>query len=212
MPKWIDLSLPYAPDMPGFGSEIAKTMEKDGWNARHLRIYSHAGTHMDAPFHFDVTDTFIDEIPVDRLSGRAWKAEIKIDAGSQLIGLEEVVSQLPKWKAGDSLLIQTEWSQYAYENWDMYRNSLPRISEELANWCVDARVNILGVEPPSVANVNDLEEVSRIHQILLGGEILIVEGLCQLELLPSGPFELFAFPLKIKQGDGAPARVMAKVS
>ena len=71
---------------------------------------------------------------------------------------------------------------------------------------------MLGVEPPSVANVNDLEEVTLIHEILLGGGVTIVEGLTNLEKLPANQQFLFgAMPLKLLGGDGSPCRAFASL-
>ena len=74
---------------------------------------------------------------------------------------------------------------------------------------VQKSIGILGVEPPSVADVNNLEEVTKIHQILLGGDVIIVEGLCNLDLIEKPKVKLIALPLKVTNGDGAPARVIA---
>ena len=85
----------------------------------------------------------------------------------------------------------------------------PRISEEFALWCVEEKVAVLGVEPPSVADVTNLPDVTRIHEILLGGGVTIVEGLTNLEALPDHPVILGAMPLKIQRGDGCPCRAWA---
>jgi arylformamidase len=45
--------------------------------------------------------------------------------------------------------------------------------------------------------------------ILLGAGIVIVEGLA-LGKVPPGDYELVCLPLKIKDGDGAPARVVLR--
>ena len=107
----------------------------------------------------------------------------------------------------DSLLLHTNWSRR--NGTPDYREALPRISEELARWMVDKKVKMVGVEPPSVADVNNLTEVTLIHQILLGGGITIVEGLCNLDQLSQEKVLLFALPIKYAGGDGAPARVIA---
>ena len=70
-------------------------------------------------------------------------------------------------------------------------------------------MKILGVEPPSVADVNDLEEVTRIHKILLSAGIVIVEGLTHLEAISSPRVHFTALPLKIDGGDGSPCRAFA---
>lgn len=179
----------------------------DGWNASTLRLYSHAGTHMDAPVHFGVSDVTIDKVPPDQLMGKAWVVHIPIFQAQQSLRVEDLQEVAQQFKAGDSLLLRTDWSQYVHL--PKYRNELPRISESLAAWCVENQVRMLGVEPPSVADVNNLAEVTRIHQILLGGNVIIIEGLCNLDKLRKDNVILIALPLKIKEGDGAPARVIA---
>ena len=94
-------------------------------------------------------------------------------------------------------------------NESKYREELPGIHEDLAKGLVDKQIDMLAVEPPSIADVMDLQEVTKIHEILLGGDIIIVEGLTNLEQLSKEKVKLIALPLKIKDGDGAPARVIA---
>lgn len=191
----------------GFTAVPARSLQTDGWNAKTLTIYSHAGTHMDAPFHFGVNDQTIDEFrPVD-LMGKAWIVDVQIDGPKQLIQLQDIIDQLAQYQSGDSLLLRTHWSR-KYDQPD-FKPDLPRISEDLATWCVTQQVKMLGVEPLSVADVENLPEVTRIHQILLGGKVIIIEGLKNLDLIQAQSVFLIALPLKISQGDGAPARVIA---
>jgi kynurenine formamidase len=60
-----------------------------------------------------------------------------------------------------------------------------------------------------VADVNDREELTRIHQILLAGHVTIVEGLTNLDALHDRRILFGAFPLKIDSGDGCPCRAFA---
>lgn len=203
----IDLTLPYDSDMPGVTIEIAKTLERDGWNARTLHLYSHVGTHMDAPLHFGVTDQSIDQIPLTDCMGTAWVVHLPDLPDQYLIEIKDLGELAEKVQAGDSLLLHTGWSQYLRQS--RYRDGLPRISEELAEWCVAKKIKMLGVEAPSVADVNNLPEVTKIHQILLGGEIVIIEGLTNLDKIQQERVQLIALPLKIQGGDGSPARVIA---
>ena len=207
MSRIIDLTQAYHSGMPGVEIRSAKTLEEDGWNASTLQLYSHAGTHMDAPFHFGVTDQRIDQLPPSRFIGPAWVVKLGEVVPRQWIKVEDLGSVAEKVRAGDSLLLRSGWSQR--QGTAAYRDELPRISEELARWCVGKKINILGVEPPSVADVNNLEEVTLIHRILLGGDVIIVEGLTNLEEVIADQVTLMALPLKIKSGDGAPARVIA---
>jgi kynurenine formamidase len=203
----IDLTINLDNNIKGVEIEQVRTLKVDGWNASYYRIYSHVGTHMDAPFHFEVSDQTIDQVPVGRFITPAWIVDAR-DAGPKgLVELRHLGALLAEFKPGESLIIKTGWSEKLGS--DAYRDDLPRISKELAEWCVLNRVNILAVEPPSVADVNNMEEVTMIHQILLGGDVIIVEGLTNLEEISKNKVTLIAMPIKVKNGDGAPARVVA---
>lgn len=204
--RLIDLTRPYQEGMPGFARAEARQLAQDGWNATTLTFYSHAGTHMDAPSHFGLNEQGIDSYDPDRFISKAWVIDATEVGAKGLISAELVARQTPHFQAGDSLLIRTDWAdRYGSK---AFRDELPRISESLARWCVDHQVNALGVEPPSVADVNNLPEVTRIHQILLS-QVIIIEGLINLKTIQQQSVELMAFPLLIMDCDGAPARVMA---
>lgn len=206
MPEIIDLTLTYDTEMQGVSWEPAKTLEKDGWNARWLHFYSHAGTHMDAPVHFGVDKRSIDGVSLSDCMGRAWIVDVP-PVDKILIKTEQLKPFEDRIAAGDIILFRTGWSRH-YKS-ARYRDLLPRISEELAYWLVDRKIKLVGVEPPSVADVNNIAEVTLIHKILLKGNVIIVEGLTNLNLIKSNPCTFMAFPLKIKDGDGAPARALA---
>ncbi|MEM9928327.1 MAG: cyclase family protein [Bacteroidota bacterium] len=204
-----DLTHTYTDGLPGYSRAVARTRERDGWNASWLRLYSHAGTHMDAPLHFDAGPGTIDQLTPEQLTGKAWLIRVSIKEDQALLGINILAPILDRWQPGDSLLIHTTWARLFANDYDRWRNALPRISVELAEWCVTNGVKMLGVEPPSVADVNNLPEVTKIHEILLTANVIIIEGLTGLDRIKRDCVDLIALPLKIAGGDGAPARVIA---
>src|SRR5690606_27765703 len=160
----------------------------------------------DAPVHFGIEGPFVNEIPVENFIGKAWLLKLSDMEPKSLIQVKHLGILKTRISPGDSLVIQTGWSKRIDQ--PEYRNALPRISEELAIWLAEAKIKMLGVEPPSVADVNNLEEVSLIHRILLAAGVIIIEGLTNLDALSKEYFTLIALPLKIENGDGAPARVI----
>ncbi len=203
----IDLTVTMKKGMRGVGFEAFKVLEKDGWNARMLHLYSHAGTHVDAPLHFGVNDTTIDEIPPERFIADAWVIDAPAVTDSMRIGIEHLKDVKDKLAAGDGLLFRTGWHRFMDD--EKFRTALPWIGRELASWCVERKVKLIGVEPPSVAILTDRKELQTVHRILLGGDIVLVEGLCNLEQIRKPKVKIIALPLKIGGGDGAPARVIA---
>lgn len=208
MNRLVDLTLTLRPGMRGVDWDQAKSVESDGWNARTLHLYSHAGTHMDAQTHFAAGPGTIDLTPLERCTGPAWVVNLDGIANKALITVTHLGEIAARFQPGDSLLLRTGWSRHVDEP-QHYRDNLPRISEELAHWCVENQVNMLGVEPPSVADVNNMEELTRIHQILLSANITIVEGLTNLGALSQEKVFFVAAPLKIEGGDGCPCRAFA---
>lgn len=204
----IDLTQTMRLGMRGVDWEHAKTVENDGWNARTLHLYSHAGTHMDATTHFAAGDETIDQHTPERCMGPAWVVRLGQVNPKQLHEVADLGEIADRFQAGDSLLLHSGWSRHA-DNSALYRDQLPRISEDLARWCVEKQVKLLGVEPPSVADVTNMEELTRIHEILLSGGVTIVEGLTHLEDLTQEKVLFAAMPLKIEGGDGCPCRAFA---
>ncbi|MEM1085809.1 MAG: cyclase family protein [Verrucomicrobiota bacterium] len=203
-----DLSRSIRDGDPGVAISPARVLKVDGWNASNLALYSHSGTHMDAPWHFGCGEATIDETPLGECMGPADIVRLPDTQPSELLTPAHLGPLADRFESGRSLLLHTGWSRH-FGNEKIFRAQLPRIGEALAKWCVRRGVRMLGVEPPSVADVNKLEEVTLIHQILLGGGVTIVEGLVNLESIPGEQCHFAAFPLKIHAGDGSPCRALA---
>jgi len=208
MPRIIDLTLTVSPRLRGVEFEPKHTYERDGFNTRTLHLYSHSGTHMDAPLHFNAGDGTIDRIPLAHCVLPAWVADITHLQPSALVTVADLGPVARQIRPGEGLLLRSGWSRHI-DDPQYYRDNFPRISEELAHWCIECRVRLLGVEPPSVADVNNMTECTAIHRLLLGAEIVIVEGLTNLSALQNGRVLFCATPLKIEAGDGSPCRAFA---
>jgi arylformamidase len=208
MSRYIDLTLTARPSMRGIDWETAATVEEHGWNARLLHFYSRSGSHMDSPKHFNCGEQTIDEIPLTDCIITARVVDLTHLEPSALIEVADLGEIPEQWTPGESLLLHTGWSAHV-DNADYYRSSFPRISEGLAQWCVERKMCVLVVWPPSDADVFNIEEVTTIHTILLTGNVVIVEGLTHLDQLSERKVTFIALPLKIEAGDGAPCRAMA---
>ncbi len=51
-PRIVDLSTPLYDGIRGLETEPKTTIDTEGYNTTTLHLYSHTGTHMDAPRHF----------------------------------------------------------------------------------------------------------------------------------------------------------------
>ena len=203
----IDLSLAINDGMRGVNVSVAKRLDVDGWNATTLNLYSHCGTHMDAPRHFLPGGASLDQQDLNVCVGPASIVNIAPASPKQLITIEHLGALADAIGPGTRLLFRTDW--YQRHGTPEYRDELPRISLELAKWLVERRVALIGVEPPSVADVNNMSELTEVHQTLFRGNVVIVEGLARLDQITSSSVEFIALPLKISGGDGSPVRAIA---
>jgi arylformamidase len=197
----VDLTVPLneqTPVYPGDPAPIIATageVAKDGWCDHTLTIGTHIGTHIDAPMHMIEGGASLDSYPVDRFIGPG--KLIKITNGDFSVVKQAIL------RAGDIVLLNTGTSPRYYE--ESYFHDFPVIPEDVAHYLVDAKVKIIGLDTGSADN----EEGFPIHKILLGGDVLVIENLTNLDAITSDTFTVHALPLKLGI-DGAPVRVVAE--
>lgn len=202
----VDLTLTLYHGMRGVEIHPHTRIATDGYNTTNLQLYSHAGTHMDAPLHFIDGGATIDQWDLHKCIGPAQVIDLSHTAPNSLITVADIAAQADRIGAGARVLLRTDWDTHA--ELPDYRTHFPRISRELARWLVERGVYLVGVQTPSVASLADREELRDVHQILLRGQIVIVECLANLDQLPAA-VTFIALPLKVQAGDGSPVRAVA---
>ena len=207
MPRIVDLSLTLRAGMRGVDWEPASTIAEEGWNTRTLHLYSHAGTHLDAPRHFVDQGATLESVSLEKCIGPAQVLDLTFLAPQEYITVAHLDTYADLIVPGARLLLQTGWSDHA-DDAD-YRTHFPRVSVDAAEWLAGREIALLGVEMPSVADVQNKSELTQVHQILLRADIVIVEGLANLDALRDRRVTLVALPLKIDGGDGSPIRAIA---
>lgn len=210
MPKrFVDLTLTVRHGMRGVAIEPHTRIDPDGFNTTNLHLYSHAGTHMDAPLHFLAGGGTIDKWPLAQLVGPAQVIDLSTVEPHGLHTVEDLLPHAARVTPGCRLLLRSDWSLHA--ELPDYRPDMPRISVGLARWLVERQVALVGVETPSVASLRpeNKAELTEVHRTILGGGIVIVESLTNLRELRQESVEFIALPLKIDGGDGSPVRAIA---
>ncbi|MGQ9787310.1 MAG: cyclase family protein [Anaerolineae bacterium] len=207
MPRIVDLSLTLHPGIQGVEYEDQSTFASKGWHTRLLHLHSHAGTHLDAPSHFLENGLTLDKVALEKCIGPAWVIDLSFLGSRDLVTVEHLAPYADRVTHGARLLLRTGWSAHA----DMpdYRTHFPRVSLSLAQWFAQRGIFLLGVETPAVASMDDREELISVHQVLLRAEIVIVEGLANLDALSTDRVTFIALPLKLKDGDSSPVRAVA---
>ena len=207
---------------PAFSREIVATIEKETYQAAKFSTEEHFGTHVDAPSHFVAGGWAVDEIPADRLirSGVCVNisSQVRGDVNYRLTvddlnGFERAHGQIPE---GVTVLVATGWDDRwrlthgEYLNMQDGVRHFPGISVEAATFLAnDRRVAAIGIDTPSIDY--GMSEHFEAHRVTLATNIYHIENATGLTHLPATGFTVIVAPIKIKDGTGGPARVLALV-
>ena len=203
--KFFDISLKIHNSMlvwrddPPSQIDILATVENDGYGMSNLKLTTHTGTHIDAPNHFVANGAGIDQIPLEKLIGPC-KVLDMTNIGRNEILPEDFKNPLEK---GDRILLKT--GNYKLLKDSQFPDEYVSLSEEAAKFLVSKNINLVGIDFLGIEKENNPGHP--VHVTLLSAGVVNVEGL-DLENIEPGEYELICLPLKIKDGDGAPARVV----
>lgn len=209
----IDLTHTISENMPVYpGTDtpklsLANTLERDGFRETLLSMFSHTGTHTDAPAHLFSSGKSLDEFSAESFAGTAVMLDCKEMPENARIGVKDIEKLGNAFDRADFLIIRTGHEKYW--NDEKYFSGFPCIDTELAQLILKSGKKGIGVDAISVDPVGVPLEV---HNILLGSNnFIIIENLCNLDKIEKTEFGFIAMPLKFENSDGAPTRAFALV-
>ena len=207
-PQWIDISVPlrdalvHWPGDPPVNIKLVKAMERgDNANLSMISMGAHSGTHVDAPAHFVHQGEGVDRMPLTTMVGRARVIDIK---DTESIKPAELLQH--HIRRGERILFKTRNSSHVWHV-DEFVEDFVFISDDAARFLVERSVRCVGVDYLSVGSFKT--GGSFVHSTLLSSGVWIIEGL-DLSRVDPGEYDLICLPLKLEQGDGAPARAILR--
>ncbi len=182
----------------------------EGRETKKVVLGTHTGTHMDAPLHFIENGKSIDDIPLSRLIGAVTILDFSHLEENQAITKD----MLMKVDLSERIILKYGWQK----KWGTarYYMDYPFISEEAAHYLVEQNVKLIAMDTPSPDDSRikldkaslGSEADSPVHKILLGNDVYLVEYLANLDQVENTKdWNISVMPIKIKNADGAPARV-----
>lgn len=209
------------PGDPEVSVSPAATVPDDGVAVRKLRCGSHTGTHVDAPCHTEPDGASLEDRDVGDFVFDARFVDVspcepreRIGADALADALDGIADESDRGNAPDLLVVRT--GHDAYWNTDAYLDHpylAPEVATALRGVGCGIATDTLNPDPtpsPASTDVDPAVEPDGVpvHRELLGAGLSILENLTNLEGLPER-FTLYAFPLPIREGDGAPIRAVA---
>lgn len=170
-----------------------------------IEMVGNTGTYLDCPFHRFEHGKDLSEIALESFTDLPGTV-IHVPFVESLAVTE---AHLKNYEVRNrAVLIHTGWGD-KYWNTEQYYEHHPFLTKGAAEYLRDCQVKLVGIDSH---NIDDTTTRSRpVHTTLLGADILIVEHLCNLYLLPESDFTFSAIPPKFKGVGTFPVRAMAKL-
>jgi len=232
--KLIDMTYPFAEDTLHWPTAKPFHLEKTNegrtaagywYSAYEYSGSEHVGTHLDAPFHFAEGKWTTDQIPLARTIGPGVIIDVRGAAGADrdyrlnlqdIYAWEKRFGRIPKESI---VLMYSGWGKYwgdrkqyfgTDEPEDVANLHFPGFSKEAAEFLTKQRVvKAVGIDTPSIDYGPSRDFI--VHQILGAVNVPIFENIAALDRLPANGATIYAIPMKIKGGSGAPLRIFAQL-
>lgn len=207
--KIYDISLAVQPGMVTWPNHPPVTLEwfrkiEEGarCNVSRLEMCTHAGTHVDAPYHFLKNGNTVEGLSLDDLVG---PAQVVVFPDHVDVIDAELLEAAGIPSGTRRLLCKTRNSGLWVRNEAAFDAHFVALAADAADWLIAQGIRLIGVDYLSVATYG--EPGGSTHLALLGASVVIIEGL-DLSAVDPGSYTLVCLPLKLVGSDGAPARAV----
>lgn len=177
------------PGDPKPEKKAVRRMENgDLYNMTEISMCVHNGTHVDAPFHFIKDGKGINQIKLEKF-----------------IGVAYVVSHEGDLTAQDAKdILEKACNAYDGSQKKILIKGNAVVTLESAKVFAEAGIDLIGNESQTVGEEN---APMAVHLVLLGAEVVLLEGI-RLSEVPEGVYFLNSAPLNLTDTDGSPCRAI----
>lgn len=232
--KIIDLTHEYSKDTIYWPTEKGFELEEEFggitekgyyYAAKKFTAPEHGGTHMDAPIHFAKDGMTVEEISLEKLIGLG----IVVDVSEKSLenpDYQITQKDLEEWEAINGripdesiVLLKTGYFKHWPDRTKYLGTSkigtealpelhFPGLHHDAASWITSNRkINAIGIDTQSIDYGRSTHFET--HRVLASAAMPFFENITNLNQLPSIGAYVIALPMKIKDGSGAPLRIVA---
>ena len=207
MTKFIDVTVPLSAELPTFPGDppfqIDVTHRKgggDAYNVARITLGTHAGTHVDAPFHFLEGGATVDQLALEILIGKVRVVD--------LVGRDSVErADLEALDLREDLRVLIKTRNSGLLRHKAFQEDYVWLSPDAATYLAQVGIKLVGFDYLSIEKLGSRDYAA--HVALLEAGVVIVEGLDLSEIEP-GEYDMVCLPLRIAGADGSPARVVLR--
>lgn len=195
--RMVSAALPAWPgDTPYSYELVSSTLRGDSVNVGVVRLSTHLGTHVDAPWHYDPAGARLHEVPI-----RTWVGPCVVVDATSADRLEPSLLAATDLMGVSKVLFRTGQP----DAWTVFPRDWPVVDPALPAFLAARGIDLIGTDAPS-ADALDSRDLPGHRALALAG-VCILESLA-LERVRPGRYRLVCLPLKLEGADGAPARAV----
>jgi kynurenine formamidase len=225
-PRLLLLSHPLSPDAPVWPGNppaariklVESTNRGDNANTTDLRLFSHSGTHVDTPWHFNPAGPAAWQLPVEAFVFESPRL-IEVPAGERTtIGVEALAPHAAAIAEADLLMLLTGWSAMRATDPARYAGDGPLLRPEAARWLLEVgpRLRAIATDAISIAAPWDHRRAVETHHALMGvdrddGRFVLIYEDVRLAREAARATRVLAWPLFVEGADGSPVTIVAEL-
>ena len=204
----VDLTKKIVPGQMGRRCEIRLNHSErtDDYNCD-IDIMSHLGTHVEAPYHWDLDWKDVSDLPATAYMGRCVMLRITgIEPAGKITAAHMDQADGGRVREGDIVLVDTphHLPPFTYPE----KEIRPYVNAEMGQWLVDKGVKCVGFADGVDIETN-VPEFQEFHRVAMAHDITFIEVMENFDELEQEVFFLSALPLPFQGLDSCPVRVVA---
>lgn len=166
---------------------------------------THAGTHIEFPYHHWRDGVGPADYPLDRLIGEAIVLDFSHKRAGEAITLEEVQAHADRIKESDIIFLRTDMDKlYRTKRW----SDQPYLTEEAMEWLVSLNPKVIGTDAAGFEVPGTDYQPN--HLTMFKNNIAMVESATNLAAVGDARVKVYILPLPIEGVEASPVRIIAE--
>jgi kynurenine formamidase len=214
-------------DAEAFGCTVEDLPEGLGWAEETLTLSTHAGTHLDAPWHYFPTSEgapakTIDQLPLESFFGPGVVLDLTEFEPGEQVHVDAVKKAVEATGAplAPKEIVLLRFDADATFGTGAYWTSYPGLTAASTEWLIEQGVKLIGTDAvgfdrdfASIAadfdRTGDRSLIWEAHRVGIKHEYFQIEKLTNLSQLPPRGFVVASFPVKITGASAGWCRTVA---
>lgn len=213
--------------MERFGCEADDLPDRKGFGGERLRLTGHAGTHVDAPWHYYPTCAgepakTIDMLPLEDFLGPGVVLDLRGHEPGDRVDVTEIQQAVEATGAplSPGEIVCCMFGQDEHFGTARYWDDFAGLGADAVRWVLRQGVKVIGTDAPGLDRgfsymaeefraTGDRSVIWEAHRVGMDHEYFQIEKLANLHRLPARGFTIACFPVNIEGASGAWCRAVA---